>query len=549
MPGSRADRKIILIGMMGSGKTTVGRIIADKSALPFIDSDDVVSSRAGRSISMIFEQGGEAEFRRLECEVLQAALAEPGAAVIATGGGAVLDPRNVEAMHQAGDVFWLTAGLEEIRRRLAGSADRPLYNTGAAPAMLAARERAYMRAGDMSISTDGRQPGEIASEILPMIAGKGVLRTVPVQAGRDCYSAHFGWNLLGGTAEHVPMRHALLVSNDRVAPLYMKRLRDGLGQAGVRVSSFVLPDGEEHKSLEWLQRLYDWGLSERADRRSVVVALGGGVVGDLAGFFAATLLRGIRIIQVPTTVVAQVDSSIGGKTAVNHPRGKNLIGAFHHPSAVVSDLATIPSLPRRELSAGLAEVIKHAAIDDEKYFMCLEEKLERLLNIERLSTLELLARSCQIKAKFVSRDPLDQGERAVLNFGHTVGHAVETAAGFGRYRHGEAVAVGMVAAAHISEHLGMIGTEERLRIQKLLERAGLPVSIPSGLAGGVAEAIGSDKKSVDGRLRWVVLHGIGRPAISDAVTPALLRDVLKEMSSSDTGVGDPWSEPQPPGAS
>jgi 3-dehydroquinate synthase len=308
-------------------------------------------------------------------------------------------------------------------------------------------------------------------------------------------------------ARHVPARDVLVVTNSTVGPLYAERLCHGL--AGKRVRTVTLPDGEQYKTQAVLGQVFDALVDARLNRDGCVLALGGGVVGDMAGFAAACYQRGIEFVQVPTTLLAQVDSAVGGKTGINHPGGKNLIGAFHQPRAVLADLATLRTLPARELRAGLAEVIKYGLVDDAGFLDWIERNLERLLALDMDALAHAVRRSCEIKARIVAADEREQGQRALLNLGHTFGHAIETAAGYGEWLHGEAVAVGMLLAADLSQRLGCLQPAEVERVHALLRRAGLPLDAPRIGAGRALQLMGMDKKVLQGRIRLVLLRQLG----------------------------------------
>jgi 3-dehydroquinate synthase len=302
-----------------------------------------------------------------------------------------------------------------------------------------------------------------------------------------------------------------VVTNPTVAQLYLDPIHDGLMASGFEMTAVLVPDGEEHKNLQSLATIYDRLIGERFERKSCVLALGGGVVGDLAGFAAATYLRGVPYVQVPTTLLAQVDSSVGGKTGVNHKDGKNLIGAFYQPRLVLIDVAVLASLPRRELVGGLAEVIKYGIIQDSALFGFLEREVESLLGLERESLIQTISTSCAIKARVVEKDEFESDYRAVLNFGHTIGHALEAATGYTQLLHGEAVGVGMVQAAALSVQQGLCDQRSFERIRRLIKKAGLPLEIPSGISmQSLIQAMEIDKKSADGKIKFVMCTGIGK---------------------------------------
>jgi len=309
-------------------------------------------------------------------------------------------------------------------------------------------------------------------------------------------------------SEHVAARNLLIVTNETIAPLYLRPLETALKHR--RVASVVLPDGEQYKTLDTLSRIIDALIHERMNRDAAVVALGGGVIGDMAGFAAACYQRGIDYIQVPTTLLAQVDSSVGGKTAVNHPQAKNMIGAFHQPRCVIADTSTLLTLAEREYRAGIAEIVKYGLIYDPAFFDWLETNAEALATRVDSAVIHAVRRSCEIKADVVGIDEREQGLRAILNLGHTFGHAIETASGYGNWLHGEAVAAGMVMAADLSERLGWLPTTDRDRAIELLRRFNLPVEAPRIGAERARELMGLDKKVLDGKLRLVLLRSLGK---------------------------------------
>ncbi|WP_424684012.1 3-dehydroquinate synthase [Frateuria sp. YIM B11624] len=360
------------------------------------------------------------------------------------------------------------------------------------------------------------------------------VQTIEVALGERRYPVWIGRGLLHDSARwraRLRGRHALVVSNTTVAPLYLERLAQGLD--GLQWSSFLLDDGEAHKSFANVGRALDALATLGATRDACVIALGGGVVGDLAGFAAACWMRGIDFIQMPTTLLAMVDSSVGGKTGVNLPAGKNLVGAFHQPRAVVADIDTLATLPEREYCAGLAEVVKGAAIGDADFFAWLETHADALAARDTAKVIEAIARKVRYKAGVVARDETEQGERALLNLGHTFGHALETAGRYTTLLHGEAVAIGMLLAARLSERLGMSGAPDSARLQHLLARLGLPVSMPTGSDPEQLLALMRlDKKNTAGTLRLILWRGIGRAQIVGGADEAAVLAVLREASAA-----------------
>jgi len=351
--------------------------------------------------------------------------------------------------------------------------------------------------------------------------------TVTVELGERSYPIMIGAGLLRDGAllnAQIPGRDLLLVSDTTVAPLYAAALTEALGSR--RIVEVTLPEGEPQKNLANLSRILDVMVANRLGRDCTVMALGGGVIGDIGGFAAACYQRGVAYVQIPTTLLAQVDSAVGGKTAVNHPGGKNLIGAFHQPIAVIADTATLLTLPKRELQAGLAEVIKYGLIRDADFFAWLEAHIERLLACDAAALTHAIRRSCEIKAEIVGRDEREHGERALLNLGHTFGHAIEAATGYRQWLHGEAVGAGMLIAADLSERLGQLPASAVQRVRALLERAGLPVEPPRLGAECVLERMRVDKKVQAGRVRLVLLNALGRACVSADYPDSVLRQTL-----------------------
>jgi 3-dehydroquinate synthase len=359
------------------------------------------------------------------------------------------------------------------------------------------------------------------------------MHTLHVELGERSYPVYIGRDLLSDPqllAQHVGGSQVVVISNDTVAPLYLDRVRRALGERR-KVTEVILPDGERYKSLEILSRIFDQVMADSHNRTTTFVALGGGVVGDITGFAAACYQRGVDFIQVPTTLLAQVDSSVGGKTAVNHPLGKNMIGAFYQPQAVLIDTSTLQTLPAREFAAGLAEVVKYGLIADEPFYRWLQAQMPKLLAREEAALAEAIERSCANKARIVAQDEREGGIRAILNLGHTFGHAIETAQGYGEWLHGEAVAAGMMLALQLSVRRGWVPAAELADLEALLQGVHLPVAPPPAMAPETfLELMQRDKKVVDGRLRLVLLRAIGEACIVDDVTREELMSLLEEAS-------------------
>ena len=343
------------------------------------------------------------------------------------------------------------------------------------------------------------------------------MQTLKVDLANRSYPIHIGRNLIADASlilPHLKRKHVAVVTNTTVAPLYLAKLTQTLEAAGVKVIPIILPDGEAYKNTETLNTIYDVLLQNRCERSTTLIALGGGVIGDLAGYAAATYLRGVPFIQIPTTLLSQVDSSVGGKTGINHPLGKNMIGAFYQPQLVLADIDTLQTLPAREFSAGVAEVIKYGLIRDADFFDWLEVNMAKLMHLDEEVLSEAIYRSCQNKADVVAKDEHEQGERALLNLGHTFGHAIENAMGYGVWLHGEAVAAGTMMAADLSQRMAWLTANEMARIKNSLVAANLPINPPDLGITKYLDLMGLDKKVENGKIRLVLQQGIGKAVIT-----------------------------------
>jgi 3-dehydroquinate synthase len=509
--------------MMGAGKSTLGPPLARALRRRFVDGDEEIERSAGASIAELFAREGEAGFRARERAELDA-LAGSGA-VIALGGGAIAQPGAPERLAAQGTVVYLRARVDTLLARVGHAKARPLL-AGLAPAerrarleaLLAERKPAYETAR-IAIDTDEASVPRLVAQLAERIRSleseeEGAPRRVEVALGDRSYEVEIASGSLDGlgaaVARVVRARQAVLVTVPPVGRRFASRALRSLRGAGFSVARIEIPDGDAHKTLRQVSRIYARLLAHGADRDSVLVALGGGMVGDVTGFAAATFLRGIPFVQVPTSLLAMVDASVGGKTGVNLPEGKNLVGAFHQPRLVWIDPATLASLPPRELAAGFAEVIKKAAIWDAELFQTLERDAAALRALDRASLESVIERAVRIKAEVVSRDEREQDLRMLLNFGHTLGHAVEALQRYRGLLHGEAVAIGMVFAARRSEALGHAPAGTADRLEALCRRFELPTEPPSFPRRAYLAALRVDKKSRDSRIRFVVLEGIGR---------------------------------------
>ncbi|MFL6659919.1 MAG: bifunctional shikimate kinase/3-dehydroquinate synthase AroKB [Massilia sp.] len=541
---------VFLVGLMGAGKTTIGRILARKLGKRFIDSDHEIEARTGASIPWIFEIEGEASFRRREAEVIRDLTAQTGI-VLATGGGAVLNPENRAYLQQRGRVIYLRANVSSIMLRTSHDKNRPLLQTADPRRKLeeltAQREPLYREIADLVIDTGRPNVQSMVQTILAQLAALDQPGAAParhleptasmteqsrtllnVDLGERSYPITIGAELLSDPsllAQHIAGRQVAIVTNTTVAPLYLERVAAPLRAAGREVVTVILPDGEEYKHWASLMQVFDALLANKCDRKTTLVALGGGVIGDLTGFAAASYMRGVPFVQIPTTLLAQVDSSVGGKTGLNHPLGKNMIGAFYQPRAVLADTATLATLPQRELSAGLAEVIKHGAIIDAVFFDWIENNIGKLMARDQQALAYAIARSCEIKADVVRQDEREGGLRAILNFGHTFGHAIEAGLGYGQWLHGEAVGCGMVMAADLSLRAGLVDAATVARVRALVAAAGLPTVAPDLGRARWLELMEVDKKNEGGAIKFILLKPLGAPSIQ-SVAPELLDATL-----------------------
>ncbi|WP_295760046.1 bifunctional shikimate kinase/3-dehydroquinate synthase AroKB [Undibacterium sp.] len=534
---------IFLVGLMGSGKTTVGRALAKKLNKRFIDTDHEIEARTGVSIPVIFEVEGEASFRQREAEVVKDLTAQDGV-VLATGGGAILNEASRRFLHERGTVIYLRAGINSILQRTRHDKNRPLLRTADPRKKLeeleAQREPLYQQIAHLVIET-GRPnvqflvqsiltqlaliPGALSSENVLLMQQQASFQTLRVELGERSYPIAIGASLLASSEvlrQHIKGQRVAIVTNTVVAPLYLAALEERLRGLGKQVISIILPDGEEHKTWASLMLIFDALLEAKCDRKITLLALGGGVIGDMTGFAAASYMRGVPFVQIPTTLLSQVDSSVGGKTGINHPLGKNMIGAFYQPQAVIADTATLNTLPDRELSAGLAEVIKHGAIIDAAFFEWIEAHILQLRNKDPESLAYAISRSCEIKADVVRQDEREGGLRAILNFGHTFAHAIESGLGYGKWLHGEAVGCGMVMAADLSCRMGYIDYVTKIRVQKLVEAAGLPSVAPDLGESRWLELMEVDKKNENGQIKFILLKPLGAPIITGVPKETLL---------------------------
>ena len=555
MKSGRQVANLIITGFSGTGKSLVGRQLAHNLDWEFVDTDDEIVRQTGKPITDIFREDGEARFRELERQAIRDACKQKQL-VIAIGGGAIVDPRNYELLSEAGLIICLEAKPETIYERLFREAAcspetevRPLLTVEnpleRIRKLKATRQSDYAKA-DWTIHTDYLSVREVVQEIirtwgLLCLSGRRQLLdnadkdiACVVATATQSYPVFVGYGLLGKLGEKIK-KAALsgtitIISDENVFSLYGAEVEGILRSADFAANSFVVTPGEETKGMDHATKIYDFLVEHRAERDDIIIALGGGMVGDLAGFVAATFLRGMPWIQVPTSLVAMVDASIGGKVAVNHAEGKNLIGAFYQPDLVLADPHTLATLPQRELTSGWAEVIKHGLILDEEFVRFLENNVNKLMKLEPELLTRAIASSSAIKARVISQDEKErEGKRTILNYGHTIAHGLEAATQYKRFLHGEAVAIGMVGAAKLSQRLGLLPSPAVERQQALLRKFGLPTGFSGLDLTEIARAMELDKKTKEKAIRWVLLQDIGRALVRSDVPQQDVLSVLQEL--------------------
>jgi shikimate kinase/3-dehydroquinate synthase len=513
MTSTPTDRNIVLTGFMGTGKTTIGRQIAQATQRPFYDLDDLIQQQFGKTIAEVFSEDGEAAFRVAESQ-LCARLAEERGVVISTGGGALVNAQNRRALEATGTLICLTATVDEILDRLDALDDRPLLpgtrteRAARIQELLDERRPAY-GAIPHHVDTTGSTPEAIVEQVMRTLeadAEVSGMTLLPVQTPSGSYDIGIAEGLLGRIGDLLANRgldagHAAVVSNPEIARHHYDRAEASLASAGFEPFLVTVPEGEQHKNLDTVRGVYDALLAHELDRNGVVIALGGGVVGDLTGFVAATYLRGVPFVQAPTSLLSMVDASVGGKTGVDVPQGKNLIGAFKQPRFVAIDTDTLSTLPSAEFRSGLAEVIKHGIIGAPDLFGQLERS-------GPTSIQHLLADAIRVKIQVVEEDPFERGRRAVLNLGHTFGHALELVSDF-KLRHGEGVALGMVAATELSASTGYCEPALVERVRSVIQRHDLPIRTDVGSIDQIVNAMSHDKKRRGKTLRFVIPREIG----------------------------------------
>ncbi len=520
---------------MGAGKTAIGKRLAGRLGLPFHDADQEIEQAAGATIAEIFARHGEAHFRAGEKRVIQRLLSgDP--IVLAPGGGAFMDPETRALIRERAISIWLRCPLPLLLARVRGRTHRPLLNAEDPATVLhrlsAQRSPVYAQA-DIIIDGSEDPPDVTTTTVQQALEAYTPPHIVPITLAAASYEVRIGPHLLARAGAHIapvlPQPRVIIITDSTVASLHLAPLQNSLTETGIAHETITLPPGETTKSMDSFARLTDSLLALKADRRTTIIALGGGVIGDLAGFAAAVTLRGLPFIQIPTTLLAQVDSSVGGKTGINSPHGKNLIGAFHQPRLVLADTTLLATLPPRERAAGYAEIVKAGLISDPALYDWCEAHAADLLAGDATLLAEAVRRAVAFKAGVVADDEREEkpsGGRALLNLGHTFAHALEAEAGYGTLLHGEAVAIGLVLATQLSATLQLCPQEDPSRIAAHLTAAQLPTHIPGWSAANLLAHMKQDKKMAAGKLKFVLTHGIGHAFTSTEVPESAVHETL-----------------------
>lgn len=545
-------QRIFLTGLPGSGKSSVGRSIAAMLGWNFIDTDDLLTAQGGVPVGQVLLEVGETRFRQLESEMLQAAAAQEQV-VIATGGGVVISAANREFMRERGLTVYLDVSVEAAWERIQQhlrhsgvSVARPLVVGDEGPQRLRAlyeTRKAWYEEAAVHIDTEQHSPEALAQRLVAFALASGLL--VSADGAREVITQQLLTSTSQGIVEWGGLRQLpatlrsyelpqrlFIVTDSAVGALYARPLQEALEEGGFQPCVYTVQAGEASKSFACFQQIIDWLVEQKAEQKEAIIALGGGVVGDLAGFVASCYHRGVPLVQVPTTLLAQVDSAIGGKTGINHPLGKNLIGAFYQVKLIYADPAFLLTLPERVYREGWAEIIKYAMTLDAELFAILEEQTNALLARDARLLPAIIARCMRMKMDIVQRDERDGGLRNILNYGHTFGHALEAITEYGTWLHGEAVAIGMAVAARIAVANGLLSQEDAQRQQTLLQAFGLPVQC-AGIDVEVAiQAMQRDKKVRAGKMRWVLATGIGHAEVFSDIDTHIVRESIQAVCSS-----------------
>ena len=507
---------IILIGFMGTGKDVVGREIAKKTGKILLSTDDYIGLKENKIINKIFQEFGEEYFRELEKGMILK-IKDLKNIVVATGGGIVLDEENRTLLSQMGTVIHLDANLDIIEKRLKYDINRPLIRDKEKISRIFEERKGIYGFSELKINTSNKETSEVADKSVDMS-----FNTIDVKTELKEYPVYIGSNIASSCEDAMKFldlstARAIVITNPLVGTLYLQQVEDILKKHKINPIHIIVPDGEEYKTLDQVCQIYNFLLENEVSRTEPIIALGGGVIGDLAGFVASTYKRGCPLIQIPTTLLAQVDAAIGGKTGINHRLGKNMVGTFYQPDSVIADVVMLQTLSEKEFRNSLAEVVKYGIIKDQKLFSLLEKERKKILDRDTYILGEIVSRCVQIKSKIVEEDEREEkGIREMLNFGHTIGHIIETLTDYSQYTHGEAVAIGMVEETKRAVRSGQLAEIDLKRIIGLVSSYGLPVAIPDRIGlGDLKKAILQDKKIRQGKIRLPVPEGIGRIVIKE----------------------------------
>jgi len=550
---SNRKSNITLIGFSATGKSSVAEKVADRLGWAVFDIDSEIEKRSGKTIAELFKQEGESKFRERERNILKQVCREINV-VIAAGGGAIVDRKNRDLLLKSSVVVCLEAKPEVIYQRLhcnslysSNQVVRPLLDSDdplQSITKLKSTRQKYYAIADWTIHTDNLSLEDVSNEVLrgwEYINHHRVDTTQIINANLACYvetlsrnyPVYIGWGLLEKLGEKLKLAglsgNATIISDRSVFSMYGDRAIKALEASGFIVNYYTVPAGEISKNIDQVVNIYDFLIKHHVERNDVIIALGGGMVGDLAGFVAATFLRGLPLVHVPTSLVAMSDASIGGKVAVNHHMGKNLIGAFYQPWLILTDPQTLTTLPRRELVSGWAEVIKHGLILDPDLLVFLEENYDSLIKLVPDIITKAISWSVKVKAQVVRQDEKETGLRAILNYGHTIGHGIEAAGKYKKLLHGEAVAIGMLGAAKLSYRLGYMPYNRVDRHEKILRQYSLPTGCSGLNSNDILTAMELDKKKRDRTIHWILLKDTGKAFVKNNVPEDQVRRILDEV--------------------
>tara|TARA_Y100000590_G_scaffold54821_1_gene57310 strand:+ start:7462 stop:9102 length:1641 start_codon:yes stop_codon:yes gene_type:complete len=542
------NRNIFITGFSGTGKTSIGEIVSKKSGWDFIDTDNEIVNSTGLSISEIFEKKGEDYFRKKETEVLKNISARKFQ-IISTGGGILTNDTNFSIIRASGKIICLEATPDTIKKRLnkketskSNTPGRPLLSKKTLQQITELKKnRQHLYAlANWTIHTDDLNENQVASEIVTLInkfdqqVSKKPQHKNAIDVSTDSYeyTAHIGSDIIEKSAiEYITQqssRSKTFIVTDKNTLVHTRKLQLSLESSKIETSLFILNPGEQYKNIDTVNQIYQWLANNQAQRNDFILGIGGGVVGDITGFVAATFNRGLKYGLIPTTLLAMVDSSIGGKTGFNLKAGKNLVGSFYQPSIVIADISNLNSLPENQLASGWAEAIKYGLILDKNLFSIFQNNVTKIQSLEKNIVTKIIRRCIELKSSIVSADEKEtSNQRIILNYGHTVGHAIEASTNYRDYLHGEAISIGMTVAANISAAIGLINTEIVKKQTLLLEAFNLPTKAPDLELDKIYSNMFRDKKIVNGKIQWILLQDIGKTQICDTVDENIVKKAIQ----------------------